>query len=296
VSASLVIAGSCLKCGLRSKGLWAVIVATLVPMLILNVGLMLIPDQMWTLAVQVAAGFHGEDVGSATEWVKETTGQAEQKRELVLNTSVSGSIRVIGAVASLIAIFFTALTNEAGRKSLAHVLSHPIRRSSIVLGSFLGTLAVVVPCVFAMTVFAFVLLLIESGKADWPFFLSGLYLLAGVTVTTAYAVAFTTALPAIVGVFASVGYTWIAAKTYSVHLILQQVTGVAEHLGRAWLYLIPRLGDFSTIAIDKAMAWSMDEATAPPITGNMTAGFILAALHVVFALTLATMSLRRKQV
>lgn len=291
--ATLAIAKNCAKCGLRSKGMWLVVLLTVLPMILLYLLLAVVPQEMIAVAAQFAAAVHGDSLEETKDIF--TQMDREQYGKLLLDMAVSGSLRTIGGVATLMAIFFTTFTNEAARKSVASVLAHPVRRTSIVVGSFLGTLAVVVPATMIMTVLALLLFLARSGQCNWGFLMAGLYTSSALVPVTAYSVLFTTMLHPAVGSFGALGYVWVASKTYTVSLVLDQIEGFLKHLGQAWFYVMPRLGDFGTMAIDYASRINVGGEQAPPISGPMLHAFLLAAAHTVLALVVAGVGLGKRE-
>ncbi len=291
--ATLAIARNCAKCGLRSKGIWLVVLLTVLPMVLLYLLLALVPQEMIAVAAQFAAAVHGDSLEETKEIF--TQMDREQYGKLLLDMAVSGSLKTIGAVATLLAVFFTTFTNEAARKSVSSVLAHPVRRTSIVVGSFLGTLVVVIPATFAMSAIAFLLFLARSGQANWGFLMGAAYICSSLVPVTAYAVLFSTVLHPAVGSLTALTYVWAASKTYTVSLVLDQIEGFFKTVGGLWFYAVPRLGDFGTMAIDYASRINVGGDQAAPIAGPMTVAFALAAAHTVLALVVAGVRLGKRE-
>ncbi|MBD3174839.1 MAG: ABC transporter permease subunit [Armatimonadia bacterium] len=294
--AALVIAGSTIKCGLRSKGIWVVVIASVVPMLLLYAVLHLLPDNIFGAAIELAAGLHGEDPKESSEMI--LGGSAEDRRVFITDTTVSGSMKLIGVVGTAIAILFTVMTNEAGRKSLPHILAHPIPRVSIVAGSYLGTLAVTWGAVAIMATFGFLLYLATQGTANWGLFVGAGFMGIGMSVTAAYCVLLTTVLPSVISILAAFLFAWVASQTYHVRVALKNVTlGMVDTLGDAWMWVIPRLGDFGVRGVDWAIRINVgDDNFQWADTGNMLTATIMAAVHIALALTIAGVHLNRKAV
>lgn len=294
--AALVIAGSTIKCGLRSRGIWAVVIASVLPMVLLYLLLLVLPASLYDAAIQLVAGFHGEDPQEASDLILE--GSEEDWKLFVTDATVSGSMKLIGVIGTAIAILFTVLTNEAARKSLPHILAHPVPRISVVLGSYLGTMAVTLTAVLTMTAFAFVLYLLQHQRANWGLFVGAGYYTIGLAVTAAYCVLLTTALPAVVGVLVAFFGTWIASQTYNVRVALDNVSNsLAEWIGAVWLWVVPRLGDFGTRGVDWAILINTQDDTFDwADTGNMATATAMAVVHIALALGLASWFLNRKAV
>ncbi len=287
-----VLARNSAKCGMRSKGLWiSVIALTVLPLILLHVILVLVPRSMIVTSADLAGQVHGEDAAELFEQMSEKDYQAT-----LLDMAVTGSMKLIGSIATLMAVFFTTLTNEAARKSIASLLAHPIRRGAVVLGSFLGTLMVVLPAVLVMTVLAFALYYVRAGVANWGLFPAALYTCAGVVVVTAYSVALTTLTHAAVGSFGALSFAFVAAQTDKVVVVLPRAEGPMATIGQAWLWLVPRLGDFGTMAVEYGTRVNnVDIHVTPQLGGPIWVAFLLAGAHVIAALTAATIGLSRKQ-
>ena len=294
--AALIIAGSTIKCGMRSKGIWTVVVASVLPMILLYLVLLALPDTLYDAAIQLVAGFHGEDPQEASDLILE--GTDEDWNLFVTDATVSGSMKLIGVIGTAIAILFTVLTNEAARRSLQHVLSHPIPRVSVVLGAYLGAMAVTLASIATMTVFAFLLYLAQHQEANWGLFVGAGYYAIGISVTAAYCVLLTTALPSVIGVLFAFFGTWVASQTYNLRVALNNISNAfVDTVGGVWMLVVPRLGDFATRGVDWAILINTkDDAFDWADTGNMVTATILAVVHIAFALGLAGWLLNRKAV
>lgn len=290
---TLTIAANCLRCGLRGRGIWFVILGSALPMIFVYILLAVIPREAITVAAQLTAAVRGEDVAEARDVFGSMTESDYQ--DTLVEMTVSGSLKVIGGLATLLAVFFATYTNEAARRSVASVLAHPIRRVAVPIGAFLGTLAVTLPATWLMTLIAFLLSLLRTGEANWGFLAAGGYVGASLVPVVAYSVLFTTALNGVVGPFVAVGHAWIASKTYSVALLMEGADSFLRWIGRGWFALVPRLGDFGTMAIDMASRLSPEDTIAPTLAGPIWQAFALAAVHSVVALVLASVSLGRRE-
>lgn len=291
--AIVAIAIACLTRAARSGGLWAATLATVVPMLLLYLLIPVFSAETLGAAATMAASIRGEDPKEAQELFAQMP--EEERRETNLDMCIVGSIKVIGAVATLIVILFVATTNEAVRRSAAQVAAHPIRRSSLILGSYAGALLVGFMATLTMTLLAFLLFLASSGKCNWEFFRAALYITAGLAVTTAYAVLLTTTLHAAVGAFIAMVGAYVASVTVYVHVLIDQAaTHTVAAIGRAILLVIPRIGDFMDVALH--LATRIHGSTQQQLTASdLPTGLALAAVHVTLALALATWAFSRRE-
>ncbi len=286
---ALVIAANAVGLALRSWALYVLLGFGLLAVFALGGVVRSIPREWMIQAEQFA---DSRQPGVAVK-VQEELDEEEYREVMSVTARDVCFIYLLVPAGVVCAVVLSALFNETRRPTTQTIASRPIRRSAIVLGSFLSALGVTLVVVAALAVGIWLLGLALLGESHWRVFYAAAAVCAALVAVAAWATCFSTLVNPIAAVPLALLHTAAGWKSVAVMKFLQDIAqreapgppGLAA-AGKLAYWLMPHYQHTHELA--KALLFG------DPVDPTTVDSIYLGLAHAAVALALASAVLKRR--